>query len=72
MSALNLRAKVIDLMYDDLLLHADEQQRQPSRDEDADHVGREDKPRIGGAQTDTCASRQTLQLVGCFGKAIRQ
>jgi hypothetical protein len=72
MSALHSRAEVIDFVHDDLLLHADEQQRQPRRDENADHEGRENRPQMCGAQTGMCASRQDLQLVRRLGKAVRQ
>ena len=72
MSTLHSRAEVIDFVHDELLLHTDEQQRQPRRDENADHVGREDRPQMCGAQTDMCASRQDLQLVRRLGNAVRR
>ena len=71
MTTLHLRAEMADLMHDQLLLHADEQQREQRSEEDASHDERQTKPRHPGAQpAERMKARRGSQLVRPLGEAI--
>ena len=72
MPALHFGAKMVDLVHDELLLHADEQQREPRGNENANHEEGQNKPRLRDAQTGAFASRQLLQFVRRLRQTVGQ